>query len=130
MEYKKDFDNWNTLKKNLSIKKSSVFFHEREIWFCSLGKNIGYGEDGKNELFERPVLIIRKFNNDIFLAIPLTSSKKEGNYYHQYELSGKTYASILSQIRLLDRRRLSRKIGMIKEDDFNMIIKKIHNILP
>jgi mRNA interferase MazF len=126
----KEYDNWNKLKKDLSTKKSNVFFHEREIWFCSLGKNIGYEEDGKNDLFERPVLIIRKFNNDIFLAIPLTSSKKEGNYYHQYKLSGRTYASILSQIRLLDRRRLSRKIGMIKESDFNVIIKKIHNILP
>ena len=58
------------------------------------------------------------------------TSKKDNNYYHQYELSGKTYASILSQIRLLDRRRLSRKIGMIKESDFSVIIKKIHNILP
>ncbi len=126
----KDFDNWNNLKKDLSTKKSDVFFHEREIWFCSLGKNIGYEEDGKNELFERPVLVIRKFNNDIFLAIPLTSSKKEGKYYHQYELGSKTYAGIVSQIRLLDRKRLSRKIGMIKESDFDVIIKKIHNILP
>jgi mRNA interferase MazF len=126
----KEYDNWNKLKKDLSTKKSKIFFHEREVWYCSLGKNIGYEEDGKNELFERPVLIIRKFNNEIFLAIPLTSSKKDNEYYHHYELGGKTYAGILSQIRLLDGRRLSRKIGMIKESDFTMIIKKIHNILP
>lgn len=124
-----EYNDWNQLKKNLSIKKSKTFFHEREIWYCSLGKNIGYEEDGKNDLFERPILIVRKFNNDIFLAIPLTSSKKNNKYYHQYELSGKTYAGILSQIRLLDRKRLSRKIGMIKENDFGVIIKKIHNIL-
>ncbi|MFA5839012.1 MAG: type II toxin-antitoxin system PemK/MazF family toxin [Candidatus Paceibacterota bacterium] len=126
----KEYDNWNQLKKNLSIKKSSIFFHERDIWFCSLGKNIGDEEDGKNELFERPILIIRKFNNNIFLAIPLTSSKKDNNYYYQYELGGKTYAGILSQIRLLDCRRLSRKIGMIKKSDFGMIIEKIHKLLP
>jgi mRNA interferase MazF len=126
----KEYDKWNQLKKSLSIKKSSIFFHEREIWYCSLGKNIGYEEDGKNELFERPVLIIRKFNNEIFLAIPLTSSKKDNNYYYQYKLNNKTYAGILSQIRLLDSRRLSRKIGMIKEVDFGMIIEKIHNLLP
>ena len=126
----KDFDNWNKLKKDLSNKKSSIFFHEREIWYCSLGKNIGYEEDGKNELFERPILVIRKFNNEIFLAIPLTSSKKDNDYYYQYEIGKKTYAGILSQIRLLDSRRLSRKIGMIKKNDFITIIKKIHNILP
>ncbi|HCY18007.1 MAG: 2,4-dihydroxyhept-2-ene-1,7-dioic acid aldolase [Candidatus Nomurabacteria bacterium GW2011_GWF2_35_12] len=126
----KEYDNWNKLKKDLSTKESKIFFHEREVWYCSLGKNIGYEEDGKNELFERPILIVRKFNNDIFLAIPLTSSKKDNKYYHQYEFSGKTFAGILSQIRLLDSRRLSRKIGMIKESDFSTIIKKIHNVLP
>lgn len=126
----KEYDDWNKLKKDLSTKESKIFFHEREIWFCSLGKNIGDEEDGKNELFERPVLIIRKFNNNLFLAIPLTSSKKDNKYYHQYELGGKTYASILSQIRLLDSKRLSRKIGMIQESNFDIIIKKIHNILP
>ena len=126
----KEYDKWNQLKKSLSIKESTIFFHEREIWYCSLGKNIGYEEDGKNELFERPVLVIRKFNNEIFLAIPLTSSKKDNNYYYQYKLNNKTYAGILSQIRLLDCRRLSRKIGMIKEGDFSVMIKKIHNILP
>ena len=77
----KEYDKWNQLKKSLSIKESTIFFHEREIWYCSLGKNIGYEEDGKNELFERPVLVIRKFNNEIFLAIPLTSSKKDNEYY-------------------------------------------------
>jgi mRNA interferase MazF len=126
----KDYDVWNKLKKDLSTKKSEVFFHEREIWFCSLGKNIGYDEDGKNELFERPILIIRKFNNNIFLAIPLTSSKKDNKYYHQYELNEKIYSGILSQIRLLDSKRLSRKIGMIRESDFSIIIKKIRDILP
>jgi len=34
----KEYDNWNKLKKDLSTKKSKIFFHEREIWFCSLGK--------------------------------------------------------------------------------------------
>ena len=126
----KEYDDWNKLKKDLSTKKSNVFFHEREIWFCSLGKNIGYEEDGKNELFERPILVIRKFNNEIFLAIPLTSSKKDNKYYHQYRLSGKNYAGILSQIRLLDSKRLSRKIGMIGESDFEMIVQKIHSLLP
>lgn len=126
----KEYDDWNKLKKDLSTKKSNIFFHEREIWFCSIGKNIGDEEDGKNELFERPILVIRKFNNKIFLAIPLTSSQKDNKYYFQYELGGKTYASIISQIRLLDSKRLSRKIGMIKESDFRGIIKKIHDILP
>jgi mRNA interferase MazF len=126
----KDFDSWNKLKKSLSTGESNVFFHKREIWYCSLGKNIGYEEDGKNELFERPILIIKKFNNDIFLAIPLTSSKKDNKYYFKYKLEGREYSGILSQIRLLDKKRLSRKIGMMKESDFKNIIKSIINFMP
>jgi mRNA interferase MazF len=124
-----EYDSWNVLKKNLSKKKSKVFFHEREIWYCSIGRNIGYEEDGKNKLFERPILIIKKFNNDIFLAIPLTSSQKDNIYYYQYSLNNRIFSSILSQIRILDRKRLSRKIGMIKEEDFINIIDKIRDFL-
>ena len=124
-----DYDNWSKLKKSLSREKSKIFFHEREIWYCSLGKNIGYEEDGKNELFERPILIIKKFNNDIFLSIPLTSSQKDNIYYYKYKLNSKEYSSILSQIRLLDRKRLSRKIGMIKGGDFKNILNNIRNFM-
>ncbi len=125
----KEYDDWNKLKKDLSTKKSNVFFHEREIWFCSIGKNLGFEEDGKNSLFERPILILRKFNNDIFLAIPLTSSRKSNKYYYHYMIGDKKYSGILSQIRLLDRRRLSRKIGMMHEEDFDNILKNIKGLL-
>lgn len=125
-----DYDKWNNLKKILSEDKSNIFFHEREIWYCSLGKNIGYEEDGKNELFERPILIIKKFNNDIFLTIPLTSSQKNNKYYFKYKLNDQEYSGILSQIRLLDRKRLSRKIGMIKEEDFKKIVINIKEFMP
>ncbi len=72
-----DYDNWNNLKKDTS-KKNRVFFDKGEIWFLSMGKNIGDEEDGKNQNFERPVLITRKFNNNVFLSVPLTSQPKEG----------------------------------------------------
>ncbi len=125
-----DYNDWNNLKKSLSKGESNIFFHEREVWYCSIGKNIGYEEDGKNELFERPILIIKKFNNDIFLSIPLTSSSKDNIYYFKYELNNREYSGILSQIRLLDRKRLSRKIGMIKKSDFKNIINNIRNYMP
>lgn len=54
----------------------------------------------------------------------------EKDFDNQYKLDGKIYAGILSQIRLLDSRRLSRKIGLINKGDFSVIIEKIHNLLP
>ena len=31
---------------------------------------MGFEEDGKNDNFVRPVLVLKKFNNDMFLGIP------------------------------------------------------------
>ena len=42
-----DFDNWNIKKKELSNGKR-VYFHKGEVWFTSIGKNLGDEEDGKN----------------------------------------------------------------------------------
>lgn len=58
----KDYKNWHNLKlkiENNGTKKKKKF-REREIWWCSLGENIGFEQDGKNEKFERPILVLRK----------------------------------------------------------------------
>ena len=70
----KDFDNWGVVKKRLNCIRNLRTFNEREIWWCSVGLNIGYEIYGKNELFNRPVLIIKKFSSSIFLGLPLTSN--------------------------------------------------------
>lgn len=58
---------WHSLKEKIELKNiEEIRFREQEIWWCSLGENIGCEEDGKNELFERPVLILRKFNHEMF----------------------------------------------------------------
>ena len=69
----KDFDTWNLQKKQINNKHRRITFHEREIWWCSLGLNIGFEQDGKNYLYERPVLVIRKFNKHTLWILPLTS---------------------------------------------------------
>jgi mRNA interferase MazF len=45
-------------------------FKERDIWWVSIGVNVGFEEDGKHEKFLRPVLILKKFNKELFLGIP------------------------------------------------------------
>ncbi|MBI2631282.1 type II toxin-antitoxin system PemK/MazF family toxin [Candidatus Nomurabacteria bacterium] len=124
----KDFDKWNTKKKELS-NGERVYFHKGDIWFASIGKNIGDEEDGKNSDFERPVLIVRKFNNNIFLGVPLTSNEnKEGKYYHKLiSFSGST--AILSQVRLFDAKRLLRNIGKLDSVELKEIKVKIGKIV-
>lgn len=122
-----DYNNWNEQKKKYAHTKR-IYFHKGDVWYVALGKNIGYEEDGKNQNFERPILITRKFNNDIFICVPLTSQNKEGKYYHTL-ISFPGSTAILSQVRLLDAKRLLRYIGKVEHEELQEIKLKIGKVV-
>jgi mRNA interferase MazF len=127
----KDFDKWNEIKKSLHKREGEILFHEREIWWCALGVNIGFEEDGKHDVFERPVLVIRKFNKYVLWILPMTRSHKTGDYYFRVAQGDEDDSVvILSQIRLISNKRLLRKMRMIKESEFKEIRDKIKKFLP
>lgn len=133
---KKDFDKWHDKKAHVDGIEKRPFFHEREIWFCYLGANVGFEQDGTGEDFLRPIVIVRKFNNEIFWGIPLTKSKNERNkkaspYYFVFSFTDNVKSvAILSQIRLIDARRLSRHIGNISDGEFIKLIEKLKELFP
>ena len=110
MSHVKDFDAWHPIKKEINNSKSPLY-KEGEVWWCSLGINVGHEEDGKKERFSRPVLIVKKFNNYIFWALPLTTKIKDIVYYHKVHFKGKEQCVMLAQLRLLDSKRLTDKMG-------------------
>jgi len=125
-----EFNKWNQKKQKTHIEKQRPFFHEQEVWFCSLGANIGFEQDGRGSDFLRPVMILKKFNNQIFWALPMTKNAKEGKYYYIVSITGREQSAlILSQIRLVDAKRLAYKIGSVKQDDFILIKEKIRQLL-
>ena len=63
---KKDFQKWHSKKSQIDDIENRPFFHEREIWFCYLGTNVGFEQDGSDKDFLRPIVVIKKFNNQIF----------------------------------------------------------------
>lgn len=128
----KDYGKWHSLKQiTNNSQEKRPFFHEREIWYCHLGENIGFEQDGKGASFLRPVVILRKFNNEIFWAIPLTSTLKDSKYYYVISFGdGNKSSAILSQIRLVDAKRLSHKIGFITKDEFVLLTKKLKDLIP
>ncbi len=122
----KNYDSWNIEKKALEEDKAGVpIFHEREIWWCSIGYNLGYEQDGKNELFERPVLVLKKFNNKVCWILPMTTKNKEGIYYFQTVYEEKTFSIILSQLRLVSVKRFRRYIRKISPNQFEKIQNRI-----
>lgn len=121
----KDFDSWNQRKKIIHQTEFTSFIHEREIWWCSLGFNVGDEEDGKNDNFERPVLVLKKFNRKIVLAVPLTTKIKDSPYYFAFTHEGVRFAVILSQLKLLSTNRFTRRVRKIDSALFKQIKDKI-----
>ncbi len=123
---KKDFWKWHSKKTELNEAEGTALFHEREVWWCSLGANIGYEQDGSSELFTRPVVILSKFNLDACLIVPLTAKPKKGKYYFLVgDVSGRDAVAVLSQIRFVDRKRLALKIATMDQDTFDALTKAV-----
>lgn len=127
----KDFQTWHTKKAQVDGIAKRPFFHEREIWWCAIGLNIGFEQDGGGKDFLRPVVVYRKFNGEIFWGIPLTRIQKKAKYYFRFVFDKKGQSvAILSQIRLIDARRLYHKVGDMSGHDFSKLNKKFKDLLP
>ena len=126
----KDFDEWNKNKKEIHFKNENKFFHEREIWWCSLGTNIGFEQDGTGPTGERPVLILKGLSRLVCLIVPLTTSEKKNPYNFSLEsIGGRKSFAIISQIRLIDTKRLINKIGFLDKKIFSEIRKAVKDLL-
>ncbi len=115
---KKDFDRWNTVKEQTDVERPR-FYTVREIWWCKLGVNIGTEQDGKGEWYDRPCVVIRGFGPEACLIIPLTTSTREHTLRVPVGLvEGQEARANLSQIRVVDTRRLTRKVGFLEKGVF------------
>jgi mRNA interferase MazF len=98
----KDFEKWNQLKQKIDSTNKQIIYKDRDVWWCSIGINIGHEENGKNDFFTRPILILRKFNKQIFLGVPLTTKCKENKFYFRINFKDKEQSAMLSQIRVFE----------------------------
>ncbi|MDR3558719.1 MAG: type II toxin-antitoxin system PemK/MazF family toxin [Candidatus Pacebacteria bacterium] len=128
-KYFKDYDGWNHKKKNLNGLPEKQF-SEREIWWVSLGVNVGTEIDGKNYHFERPILVLKKISNHALWALPIGSTPRKGNYFHTIQIGNRSKTISLHQIRLVSSKRLLRNIDRIDFFEYLIILKKMQNLLP
>ena len=126
---KKDFDRWNEKKKAANDSEIEIYFYEREIWWCAIGVNVGFEQDGKGERFARPVLVLKKYSKNVFVGIPLTTAKRESKYHHSFPFLGGISTALLSQVRLFDSKRLLVKMGRISKDEYEEVRKRVKSIL-
>ena len=118
----KKFLGWITLKSKLhDMVSNPPLVKERDLWWLSVGENIGSEMNGKSGLFSRPALVIKKLSRGFFLIAPTTSVPHEGSWYVCIKHGGKDTFVCLHQIRTVDYRRLSSRLGQIDSDDFDRV---------
>lgn len=129
MEIVKKFLEWISLKEKLHKSNAKIpLFKENEIWWCSLGENIGIEMDGKSKKFSRPVHIFKKLSNDGFLGIPLSTKIKNGTWYVSIVHRGVDSVAVMSQARVISSKRLLEKYGELDQEDINKIKNGFYNL--
>lgn len=126
----KKFDEWNEVKKQVHSRNNIIHFKEREVYWASIGENVGFEQNGKGSDFSRPVLIIKKLNNHLFFGVPLSTQNRSGSFFYEFELQpNKISTALLVQAKVYDVKRLDQKIGMIQKDDFEKLNVKLKELL-
>lgn len=127
------FDKWNEVKKVVQNDEKIRLFKQRDIFFINMGQNVGFEQNGKGENFVRPIIILKKITNQMFLGIPLSSQLKKGDWFFEFEFDTKDDVSrniaIIPQIKMFSSRRLLNKIGVIKTNDFEILKQKVKDFI-
>jgi mRNA-degrading endonuclease toxin of MazEF toxin-antitoxin module len=126
---KKDFNKWNNKKQTIHDSGEYKLYHAREIWWCSLGVNVGSEQDGTGENAERPVLIVKGLSKQTCIIVPLTSSPEKHKMRVPIgKIDGRQASVIISQIRVVDTKRLINKLGFIEANVFREITKTLREL--
>ena len=126
----KDHVRWMAVKSEVNNNFERPTYKEGDVYWICIGENVGFEQDGKGELFARPVLVIRGFSREIFWGIPLTSQRKKGEFYFEFEMDGRKSVAILSQLRVFDTARVSgKRLGRINGAVLLEIKNKLKGLL-
>ena len=118
----KRFLEWIVLKQRLhDTEHQPPLVTEREIWWASIGENVGSEINGKSTLFSRPVIIYKKLAHGFYFVIPTSTRPKAGSWFVPFNSIGRDMFACLHQARPIDYRRLSSRLGKLDEDDFDRV---------
>ena len=126
------FDKWNELKKSINKSTKPKSPHKGNIYWISIGQNVGCETYGKGKDFARPVLVLSKIQIgyiDSFVGVPLSSKTKNKKGFMYYKLTdgrGNKQVALLAQIRVFDSKRILNPLDAeIKNDDFDQIKERL-----
>ena len=125
----KRFALWFGLKEKLhNIAHIPPHVSEHDIWWASVGENVGSEINGKSDLFSRPVIILKKLSHTFYFVIPTTTQAREGSWYIRFRQQERDMVACLHQARAIDYRRLSSKLGTLDDEDFSRVRKGFQSL--
>ncbi len=123
--------NWLPTKSHIQLSSRQLFPKRREIWWVHLGHNVGAETNGKNQCFERPVLVITVFNATTLFVAPVTSTLDKHSFLIRFEDGNKKRSANIFQLRTLSIKRFDRKLSEMSEPDFARVVNAIRTqVLP
>ena len=126
----KNFDEWNLKKKEIDNMDSFLHPKTREVWWCSIGVNVGKEIYGKGTDYRRPVLIVNSEDSENFIGIPLSSKLKNRKYSRIIRTEdGVLHSALIYQIRVFDKRRLISLKTTLSSNEFVEVQKMFDSIV-
>lgn len=120
---------WLPVKiKTEQITSSPRSIKQNQIWWCNIGQNIGTEIYGKGNTFSRPVIIYKKLSKYNFLVIPCSTNIKTGSWYVSFWHQKKQMVAVLSQIRVVDYRRINDFVAELGDADIAKIKEGFCNL--
>ena len=126
----KDFPRWHQLKARIDTPDTQhLYYEEGQVWWMKIGHNVGSEQNGSVNTFSRPVVIVRGFSSTIFWGVPLSNTQNRSEYVEPVIVDGLERAANLSQLRVIDTRRVGTQIGSITTEELQAIKDKLKTFL-
>lgn len=125
------YNQWNTKKQALhnSDRTEVIYFKEGDIWWVSLGYNIGSESYGKGEDFKRPVLIVKKLSTDLCIVVPITTKPKSGSWFVEISVHKEARWCMLQHTRSLHKKRFWTKLCELDSLEVKKVKEKLKLLL-
>ena len=96
----------------------------------SLGHNLGREQNGNAHDFSRPVVVVKKFNNEMFWVVPLSTKQKPLDFYFNFrDARGEKVAAIIGQLRLVSINRFQRNMHELPAAEFRSLRTRLRSLL-
>jgi len=125
----KDFDKWNSLKKDIEHKSENLIIKEKEIWWTYTWVNTWTESCWKWEKFRRPVLVLKKLSHDNYIIIPLSTKIKSWTWFENYTIDWIKYTALIYQIKMINIKRFYLNMWKFDNNKFLEIKKRLKQLL-